>query len=370
MNKKHLAFFIYNLTSGGAERVVVNLANELQKNYRISIITFVPCISFYEVHRNITMLDCDINAKKKYFYPKYFFAIQRLTHIIKKEKIDLIIGFTTTINILTVLCSKLAGIPNIISERNNPKIYAPNLIWRAIRNNVYCYTDCLVVQTKANKTFYSKLIPEKKITVIGNPISKHFKKKRKSKRTNSPNEFLKIVTVGRLDYNKGHDFLLKSFAIVCKKHPNLNLLIIGDGILRNNMELLAKQLRLTENVTFIGHSSKVEDFYNDADIFVFTSRSEGYPNALLEAYYFGVPLISTDCPDGPSDIIEHGKDGYLIEVDNTTELTSSLEKLINNYELRKKMSETALKRAGRYEVDNIKIKWIEKFDELLNRKTS
>lgn len=122
---------------------------------------------------------------------------------------------------------------------------------------------------------------------------------------------------------------------------------------KKNLIELCKKLRIDHRVNFTGSVKNIEDYYKKSDIFIFTSRSEGFPNALMEAYYFGLPSISTNCKFGPSDIISDNEDGFLIPVDSVSELRNKIKMLLENNELRAEIAKLARLNAERFNILNI-----------------
>jgi GalNAc-alpha-(1->4)-GalNAc-alpha-(1->3)-diNAcBac-PP-undecaprenol alpha-1,4-N-acetyl-D-galactosaminyltransferase len=172
-NKKNIAFMIHSLNSGGAERVLTTLANELVNKYNITIITLAACDSFYKLNPSIDLLNCGSqtqNTKSKLLLLKnHLNTLKKINEFIKLKKIELLIGFTTSVNVFTIIAANKNKIPSIISERNNPVADPPNMLWKILRNYYYKHTNYLVVQTLANKQFFYRNMPNDKIVIIKNP---------------------------------------------------------------------------------------------------------------------------------------------------------------------------------------------------------
>ncbi|WP_033958597.1 glycosyltransferase [Psychroserpens jangbogonensis] len=364
--KKTIGFTIGSLNPGGAERVITCLANELVANYNVIIITLEKCDSFYELNPKIMLLNCNLiipeNQNMIGSIRNHSKTIKKISGFIKSESIDLMIGFTTSVNVLSIISAKLNNIPIIISERNNPIADPPNKFWKILRNSLYRFTDYLVVQTSSNKDFYAKIIPSKKIVIIKNPVAPTLTSKRIIREENKKNKT--ILTVGRLDSNKSQDLLIKAYSNISNKN-DWQLQIIGDGDKMDEYKTIAKDLNIDHTVSFLGNVSNVYDYYNNASIFVFTSKSEGYPNALAEALYFGIPSISTNCPHGPSDLIDNDINGILIEVDNQKMLEHQLKRLMIDEDLRDNLSKSAIVKSHKLDISLITSSWTEYFNKLL-----
>lgn len=360
--KKKIAFVISSLLSGGAERVVVTLANKFVSKFDVLIIVLYKTEILYDINKNVK-----IHFIKDEYTPSngifdaiknnafYFINVFRLG---KHYKVDLFISFATIVNCYTIFSSILLNKPILISERNNPKENIPFFLLRILRNVAYLFANVLIVQTDFIKNFYKKIISKNKIIVIPNPMDGELLIKRRfyKERENI------ILTVGRLDTNKNQRILIESFANL--NPENWKLIIVGDGILREDYRKLVKDLNIEQKVEFVGNVHNVWDYYNQAKIFAFTSNSEGFPNALLEAMSFGLPCISTDCPSGPSEIIINDENGYLIEVNNREQLEDRLYKLMNNPEICNQFSINAISTTQEFSMVEVNKLWeiqIQKF---------
>jgi GalNAc-alpha-(1->4)-GalNAc-alpha-(1->3)-diNAcBac-PP-undecaprenol alpha-1,4-N-acetyl-D-galactosaminyltransferase len=357
--KKTIAFAIYSLNAGGAERVLTALANELRSTFNVYIITIIPCNSFYKLHPEVKLLNCnfkdDENQRFIHSINNNFKKIKVISAFIKQETIDIIISFTTSVNVLAIIASKSSGIPCIVSERNNPQVNPPNKFWAFLRNRTYNYANCLVVQTNENKSFFSKVTKPNKIKVIKNPISTDLAMKKQGLKTAAKKKI--ILTVGRLDENKAQSLLINAFSDI-KNKDDWKVEILGDGSMKNELQQLVKKKGMESKISFLGVISDVENFYASSSIFVFTSRSEGYPNVLAEAQFFGLPCISTNCPNGPADLIENNYNGILIDVDNQDLLKIQLERLMFNEDLRTYLGKNAQLSSESLLMHNISNMWI------------
>lgn len=358
LKKKNIAFFISSLEkSGGAERVVATLANELNHNYNVSIITIYGSKSFYKIQNEIKIHELIYESPNSFSFRKSlinnFKITKRLKKHLKKENTDLLITFMTTANVLGILSAKLLNIPVIISERNNPNSQKLSIFWKYLRNLTYPLANVLVVQNNLIKNYFKNIIVEKNISIINNPISPelNISNKEKIQKENI------ILSVGSLSEQKAQNILIDAFSLL--KHENWKLIIVGEGHLRDDLEMLIKKLELEQRVFLPGTTKNISEYYLKSKIFAFSSLYEGSPNALIEAMHFGLPAVSTDCPTGPSELIHNGMNGFLIPINGIKELTTSLNHIITNPQEYDKMSLEAKKAVSKYNYKEIAKDWIE-----------
>lgn len=177
-----------------------------------------------------------------------------------------------------------------------------------------------------------------------------------------------ILSVGRLHPDKGYDRLLRMFSSIHKKHPEWRLKIIGAGSLKEELIRQSQELGIRPHVEFTGfmdnHHARLE--MRKASFYAMTSSKEGFGIVLVEAMEAGLPVISFDGSSGPRSIVTHGENGFLVEKDNESEYVSYIEKLIEDTNLREKISASARIRAEDFYVDRILSKWENIFSKELN----
>ncbi len=363
--KVKIGFVIYSLTHGGAERVMATLCNYFSKNYEVVLITLIEKERFYAIDSSVELRQLNDSPRQSAnpilaLYHNYL-DLRKLKRIIEKNQVNVLISFTTSANVLSILAAKQAKIPCIISERNNGANAPINGFWKFARNRFYKLADYLVVQTEGNKQFYASIVTKSKIKIIQNPISPTI--------NTTPSDDIKsqtrlhILTVGRLNDNKAQNVSLQALSLL--KDLDWEFAIVGDGAKRDDLQQLSVELDIADRVHFTGAVKNVGHYYQMADIFVFTSRSEGFPNALMEANYAGVPSISTNCDFGPSEIITDGEDGFLIPVDDVQALQEKLRLLLTDEALRNRFSKNAHNRSSRFELKKIAASWEDLIHSLL-----
>ena len=353
--KKKIAFVIGALTPGGAERVISTLSNGLIEDFEVTIITFRKSDPFYRLDERIKVVSCFDQIEKPTSVlgslKLNYTILKRVTHIVKAEQIDLLIGFITSANIIATMAARRNRIPSLISERNDPLKKDIPKFWLFLRKRIYPKADHLIVQTEKVKAIYTEMLKSDRITVLPNPISSDLSKLR----TTHPEREKLILTVGRLNNDKRHDKLIK--AVHRLKLKGWKVIIIGKGPNKTKLTNLIESLNLSDQIEILSGIKNIQYYYSKASIFVFTSKAEGFPNVLLEAMHFGLPCISTDCNYGPSDLITDGKDGFLVPVNDQEALEEKIDLLIKDKALQKIFSANAVQTTENYTSDKVTTKW-------------
>ena len=361
-----ISILIYSLASGGAERVVSILLKEL-KGYEIDLILMNDTI-FYDVPENIKIVyleksnPFESGIKKLLKLPLLGFKYKKL---IKNS--DVSISFMNRPNYINVFAKLFgSGVKTIISERIAPsQEYKTNSlkdkISRILIKALYKKADLVIPNSKyiayeLNTIFQ---VPKNKIKVIPNPI--YLRECQKEE-----NDFI-FINVARLEPQKNHKLLMNAFY---KASLDAKLYLIGDGYLREDLELNIKDLGLQDRVKLLGRQKNPYKFLSKADCFVFSSNYEGFPNVLLEALLCNLPIISTDCKSGPREIlapntpitketenIEIAEYGILTKVASENYLAEAMKLIYKDNNLRYNFTQKAQNRIKEFEVKKIIKKW-------------
>ena len=222
-----------------------------------------------------------------------------------------------------------------------------------VKQSVNKYDEFIVLTKEDKENWHNK-----KIKIIPNFINNISKK---VSECNSK----KIISVGRLEHQKGYDILIDVWNIISKKYPDWILEIYGNGSERENLQNKINKLRLEKSFLLKGAEKNIQEKYLESSIYVMSSRFEGMPMVLLEAMTYGLPIISFDCPCGPKDIIKDNEDGFLVEFGNIEQMAEKIEKLISDEEKRKLFGKNARKNVERFSADTIMKEWKELFESLL-----
>lgn len=343
MVRQDVMLVIPSLSSGGAERVMVELANRWVKSERINIhfVILTDLTDFYSLPDGVIVHRLGYPVRNMSTFRKVFFIIRtmvRFRFLAKRIKPAFVLSFMTQTNIFCLFSLSGLNLRKIFSERNMP-IKINKYFYRFMTK----YSSSVILQTKE---LYTRLVDigcsNKKLHVIPNPVAELNVDDYDLERENV------ILSVGRFVEQKGHYDLLKAFCIFLKSYPNYKLMIVGDGPLKKNIKQFSIELNIEKNVSFKEPTSDIDSYYSKAKFFVLSSKREGFPNALLEAFCYGVPCISYDCLTGPSDIISDSIDGYLVPVGNVNLLSEAMIALASNNDLLQKFSRESIKSKYKY----------------------
>jgi glycosyltransferase involved in cell wall biosynthesis len=258
-------------------------------------------------------------------------------------------------NILVLLATRFLPCKVIISERNYPKYSKNNrLIWDWLRRGLYRVADHLVVQTSEIENYFKSYC--KSIKIIHNPVQVTYENLKEKPEIKLPSG-KRLVAMGSLVPQKGFDLLMPVFANLHKTFNDWSLIILGSGPLETGLKQEAIRLGIEDFVYFPGSVMNPFSVLSRCDLFVLSSRYEGFPNALLEAMACGLPPVSFDCPSGPGEIIKPGVNGFLIPPGDVKAMEESLYVLMQDEGLRSNLGKEAIKVRERFAIDKIMKQW-------------
>ncbi len=327
----HIAFLLPDLNGGGAQKMVINLANWFaHKGYKTDLVLF-NATGPYQVFVSEKVRVYDFEKKRTYH------AISKLSDYLKTQNPDVMFSALYHVNIIAILAKKAAKTAKtkiVISERNHPtkrlnaEPFLKQKFWTGLISSLYPLSDKIIAISNGVAEDLNKIIGTKdsnKIETVYNPVvTDDFENKLYEAATSIFPDgcTTKIITSGRLVEQKDYPTLLKSFSLYLKHDPNAHLAILGDGHLSQEIQFLTATLDLENNITFAGFISNPLPLMASADLFVITSAWEGFCNVIVEALYCGLRIVSTDCPSGPAEILGKGNYGYLAPVGNAEEIAN------------------------------------------------
>lgn len=338
-----IMFLVYSLSGGGAERMVARLANEfVNTGNQVSIAVFSADNIVYDIDERISIVDLSTDPMNK--IKKLKTRINLLKLGIEKHKPDVLFAFTISMVPFAIKAVKGTGCKVIGAERANPK--ALDSKYQAVIKLISPKCDGYVFQTNGAKNYYP-VKTQKKSCVIGNiaPFVGEYEKNKVMKNH--------ICTAARLHTDKDYETLIRAMKRVVDNTDDAVLHIYGDGPLKESLEKLSNELNIADNIVFEGFSKNMIEEYKKYEMFVFSSKFEGMPNALIEAMSCGLAVVSSDCEYGPSDIIDDGVNGFLVPVGDETAMANRITELINDDKLRSSFEKEAKRVQEKYSKEHI-----------------
>lgn len=363
------------LNGGGAERVGVLMANSLaDRGHQVSIVSNLYEPVVYDVDKRISIHSMNPNTTNE--YKKWSAAIINIRKEISREKPDIIVGIMYLCSLAAKIASIGTGIPVVMTEHNSFErpASAPfkkkQLFFKFKVNKIY---DYVTVLTEADKKVIGNRL--KRVEVMPNPLllKPYYEEHPREKR---------LIAAGRVDawHYKGFDILVKAWNQIYHKYPEWRLEIAGlCDRPRNYLRIvnLIQDFKIEDRTKLLGYRTDVEQLYRDSEIFVLSSRYEGFGLVLIEAMSQGCAPIACDykgrqgeilCPEGVSSFksqdssLEICENGILCEPENVDALAQAMEKMISDDEFRHKVQQNAVKRTEFYNLERTGERW-EKFLE-------
>ena len=341
-------FITSALKGGGAERVMTTLANQFANmGDTVTILMVAGDTCDYVLDPAVT-LSCigQASGGNPLKQIKRIFAMRR--YFIRHPK-AVLVSFSTTINLFSILAS--IGLPNrlILSERNDPNKCG----YKRFRNLLYGLKGDFVFQTENAKNCFAEKI-RKHSTVIPNPLRDDLPQMQDQ----IIGRRHVIVAAGRLEPQKNHALLLRAFATFQKTHPDYQLHLYGRGNLEADLKRLATELGIADAIEFKGFSKKILAEIADSTMYVLSSDYEGISNSLMEAMAIGLPVISTDCPIGGSKmLIQDGKNGLLVPMQDENALAEAMSRIADDTNFAETLGRNAIRIRGIYNKETICGMW-------------
>jgi len=339
MKSYKIMFYISSLAKGGAQRVILNLAESLiAKGHQVTVVTTAIVENEYELpckaNRIISDISDDeitssriVNLKKRFC---------KLRNIWKTGKPDVIISFIGKNNFMAIMTAWGLDIPVVTSVRGDPKEEYYSKVNRFLAKTLMGKSTGIVLQTPDAKAYFPKWM-QKKAIILDNPLNPDFI----DEYYNGERENV-IVSVGRIDANKNQKLIIDAFYQIADEFPDVKLVLYGDGEDREKLLKYVQNNSYQSRILLPGEVNNVKERIKRAKIFVLSSNTEGMPNALMEALALGIPSISTDCPcGGPRMLMEGKENGILVPVGDSVKMAEAMRKILGDAELWSKYSKNA-----------------------------
>jgi glycosyltransferase involved in cell wall biosynthesis len=313
--EKELFFLINSLRLGGAEKNCVNLANGLsEKGFKVTIIVLElkDAVMAEKLLPPIDIINLNVNHARN--------SLFSLKRVIDVYNIRQLLVFTFQLAIVTVMIRRIwkkeiriiaRSINSIEEKYRHERSLWHKWVSQFLVKTWFFNVDHIIAQSTGMKQELEELKGQKNVPV--SVIFNFLDHITNEVPTATKESSLRVLFVGKLKTQKNLYFLIDAFEIAWKSKKELELCIVGDGEQKAGLENYVKQKGLEKVVRFAGKSNDVAKYYQESMVTVLCSHYEGFPNVLIEANAYGVPVVSLDCPSGPSDIVIPFVNGILVK---------------------------------------------------------
>lgn len=380
-HQRHISCFIYALTGGGAQRRTIEIAGGLvARGHPVELVVVSGHGDFAtELDPRVRLHVLD-SAAIRFLHRRFdrrrvrglltAVSIPALARYLRQRRPDVLMSAANHVNLVAVLAHRLARVPTRLVLRTSNHTSGnldvePRLerlirrVLRRIARHVYPWADAVIAVSDGVADDLADLteIPRDSITTIYNPIVTA--RLREQQREELHHRWLGretpvLLAVGTLKMQKDFPTLLRAFAEVRSRRP-ARLVILGDGAARGHLQRLSRHLAIDADVEFAGYVDNPYAWMSRASLLVLSSRWEGLPGVLIEAMACGCPVVSTDCPSGPAEILENGAWGPLVPVGDVHGLAIAIEWTLDHPPDRSRLRE----RANWFSVDRAISRYIE-----------
>lgn len=364
MNKHNIKILTLDFSlKGGIERVVALLANSFSRNgYNVEIVSVFKSndMESYATDEKVSIRYLTVkkyncfNGVKKFIV--FYHLIYNLIKYCLSDSFNKTIFISTLTNVSTVMCiAKIVNPKLKLIAAEHSQYYAHNKIIRIIRRLLFNKSNKVVVLTEHDKKIFENFLKPNKVCVIRNPVSFNINKA-------SGLSFKRLISIGRLEDVKGYKNLIVDLSDFFKTNKEWTLDIYGDGSLKREINELIEKLGLTKNIYLRGFTRNIDKEICNSSFYLCSSLTEAFPMSFLEAFSVGLPVVSENCPIGPSEIISQHVNGVLLSEGGS--FTIVLEQLIADEVLYKNMVNGCLSSVEAYKIDKITDEWIKVFSEI------
>lgn len=352
----NILLYIDSMQKGGAQRVMSVIAENLIKAgvgvTLVNDIIPVEGVPEYDLPSEVNRVFLDDN-NIRFIKRKNLHRIVKLRKILRSKDYECVLSFLGPPNIRMLVASIGIPIRKVVSVRNDPSVEYGVGLKRFFLKQLFRFATLTVFQTEdASKCF--PLSVRRRSTIIPNPVNEGFYK------VEWTGEGLDIIAVGRLQPQKNYELLIKAFSLIAGTFPDTDLVICGEGPLRDYLEEMCVTLGIENRVHFLGLVADVNSQLIKSKVFVLSSDYEGMPNSMMEAMAAGVPVISTDCPcGGPRELTCSGEYGILVPCNDAVALSEAMKKMLISKEELVKYHKLSKERAADFNTEKILKRWFE-----------
>lgn len=348
---------------GGTVRSVINLANALAEDHQVRIVSVFRRVERASIKidpriRLVPLIDLRpdgvdrgdprhnrrsnlVPPAEEYFRQYSELTDDRIVEYLSGSRSDVVVGTRPSLNLLVARHTRTGVV--CIAQEHMSHGAIPDTVVRAMRAS-YGRIDLVTTVTEADRRRVAESLgrPPGSTAVLPNSVPT-------PETAPADGNARSLIAAGRLAPEKRYDSLLRAMAEISPKFPDWNLRLYGDGPLRGRLASLADELGVADVVYFMGRTTDMESEWVKGSISVSTSDRESFGMSIVESMRAGVPVVSTDCPDGPREIISDGTDGVLVPTDDVCALADALSALMSSDSERAEMGEAARLATNRYD---------------------
>ncbi len=338
------------------------------KSYAITLLSFDDSRTppFYELNPRINYIPLGLKGDSRSFLEgvlKNAGRIRKLRRAIKASDPDIVISFIDKTNVTTLLATAGVKIPVIVSEHSDPEQCLMGSTWNRLRNITYSFASAVVTLNEKALHYFPQKI-QANTHIIPNPVV--------VEPEHGPADKNKVghtlISMGRLSEEKCFDLLIKAFANIKSDFPEWRLTILGEGPERETLEQLIDKLDISDIVDLPGNIKHPHPIIREADLYILSSRFEGFPCALCEAMACGLPVISTEYHSGVREIIDDGVNGALVPVGDIDTMSDTMGQLMADENKRNKLALNAIKISERFSLESVMLVWEELLGKTIERR--
>lgn len=364
MASMNLLIVIHSMHSGGAERVTASLANYwAEKGWRVTVVTLASIsLDFYQLHPAVQRIALNVAGESGNGLAAIGNNLRRvraLRRVLKQIQPDTALAMMSSANILLALAAMgLKNIQTIGAEHIYPPRIPLGRSWEILRKWSYGHLDIMVALTAESVTWLRQHTRARHIPAIPNAVSLPLPEQAPYLDfPQRPNGQRWLLAVGRLAEQKGFDLLISAFTRLASDFPDWKLIILGEGPARSALQMQISTAGLDNQISLPGRAGNIGKWYEAADLYVMSSRFEGFPNTLVEAMAHSLPAVSFDCDTGPRDIIRNEMDGLLVPAEDVEALEIALRRLMGDEVLRQQFGAKAVEVLERFSMGRIVELW-------------
>lgn len=380
-----ISFLINNIYGiGGTNRTVINLAEALSVRHDVEIVSVFRRANStkFEISPRVTvraLVDLrpgsgdrgaagsdepsEVVPRQEEFYAQYSrFTDGRIIRELARTDADVVVGTRPSLNLFVAAHTRDGALR--VAQEHMTHLAIPPAV-RAEMTRVYPRLDAITTVTEADARSFTENTPIPGIPVVGIPNSV-------PQPAVAPSDCTRkiVVSAGRMHHVKRYDLLIRAFARLADEFPDWQLRIYGDGGEAGTLRALVTELGLTGRALLMGGFSPIESEWAKGSIAAVTSSAESFGMTLVEAMRCGLPVVSTDCPVGPREILRDGEDGFLVPNGDVDGIAWGLRRLMADEPLRRAMGEAALRNAARYDPAAVAGRYLELFEDAARRRSA